>query len=167
VPLKTAKSRQKPPKPRTLRTPEPVQGRVIARHFNGQSNRDIAAEEDLDRDTVSRILSQEEVARLRAQYQSRLLNMIPKAIGVYKDALGSDDERVRLAAATKLLEGFQVIPRAGVEQPPPQPDPHEQKLLVLGQMMEMALLKKQRYGLPLPPEFDGLGDETRKRIDGS
>lgn len=163
----TAKSRQKPPIQRTLHTPAPVQARVIARHINGHSNREIAAEEYLDRDTVSRILSQPEVARLRAQYQSRLLNMIPRAITVYEDALESDDERVRVAAATKLLEGFQVIPRGGVEQPPPQPDPQQQRLIVLGQMMEMMLTKHQRYGMPLPPGFAGLQEEAILQMEGA
>jgi len=41
-----------------------VRSRIIARHIGGQSNREIAKEEGIDRDTVSRVLSQGEVVEL-------------------------------------------------------------------------------------------------------
>ena len=75
---KTAKWRQTRPKPRDLYTPVPVRGRVLARHIAGASNRQIAAEEGIDRETVGRILSQHEVVQMFAQYQQRLLAIVPR-----------------------------------------------------------------------------------------
>jgi hypothetical protein len=167
MPQKTAKCRQLQPNKWGLYTPEPVRGRVIARHVTGQSNRQIAVAEGIDRETVGRILSQREVAELTAQYRSRLLAMVPKAIAVYDAALSSDDERLRVETATKLLEGFQVLPKGGIEQQPaPEMDSEQQKHLVLGQMLEMVLTKKQHYAIALPPELDALENEVRKRIEG-
>src|ERR1039458_1113809 len=166
MPRKATKHRQSPPKTRGLYTAEPVRGRVLARHVTGQSNRQIPVAERLDRETVSRILSQREVAELMAQYRSRLLGMLPKAIGVYEEALASGDERIRVAAATKLLEGMGVLPKGGIEQPAPEPDRGQQKQLVLGQFMEAALSRHRLYGVPLPPEFDGVEGELAKRLEG-
>jgi hypothetical protein len=143
-----------------------VRGRVIARHIGGQSNRRIASEERIDRETVSRILSQQEVAELTAQYRSRLLGMVPKAIGVYDEALACDDLRIAAAAATKLLEGFQMLSRDGIEPATPAPDRVHQRHLLLGQIMEMMLYKKQKYGIPLPPEFDAVETQLMKGLEG-
>lgn len=109
----SAKRRQKGPTGRGSYAPEPVQGRVITRHVFGQSNRSIAREEGIDRKTVSRILTQLEVVEKISEYQQRLLGLAPEAIEVLREALSSDDERVRVAVATKLLEGLQVMPRGG------------------------------------------------------
>jgi len=135
-----------------------VRSRIIARHIGGQSNREIAKEEGIDRDTVSRVLSQGEVVELMKSYRSRLLEMLPKAITVYKQLLSSKDERVRAAAATKLLEGLQVFPKGGVwpEQTVPEQDHDNRKRLLLGQIVEMMIYKGQRYGIALPKEFDEL-----------
>jgi hypothetical protein len=162
---KTVNCQQKPVTRRELYTPPPVRSRVIARHLNGQSNRRIAREEGIDSQTVSRILSQREVVDLIAQYQTRLLEMIPKAVGVYDEALSSGDLRIAAATATKLLEGFQVLPKDGIELPTPEPDRQQRKLIFLGQMLEMLLYKKQHYCLTLTPELDGLEEEARKRIE--
>jgi len=81
--------------------------------------------------------------------------MVPKAISAYVQALDSDDERVKVAAATKLLEGLQVFPKAGIEQAKAEPD-HQKRLIMLGQLMEMVLYKSERYGIPLPPGLDRL-----------
>jgi hypothetical protein len=163
---KAAKCRQKPPKKRELYTAEPVRGRVLARHMGGQSNRRIATEERIDRDTVSRILSQREVVQMIAQYQSRLLSMVPKAIAAFDAALESDDERVRLAAATKLLEGLQVLQRGGIEKALEtgaafDRQRNEQRWQVLGQITDMLLQKNQQFGVPLPPGFEGLEDRLK------
>ena len=152
---KTTKHRQIQPKNRGLYTPQPVRGRVLARHIGGASNREIARVERIDRETVSRILTQPEIAQMMEQYRSRLLMMVPKAISAYEQALDSDDERVKVAAATKLLEGLQVFPRAAIEQAREEPD-HHKRLLMLGQMMEMVLSKSERYGIPLPPGLNRL-----------
>jgi hypothetical protein len=164
MPGKAAKSRRTPPKKRKPYTPEPVRGRVIARHMTGQSNRQIASEEGIDRDTVGRILSNPEIAQLMAQYRSRLLLLVPKAISTYEQALDSEDERVRAGAATKLLEGLQVFPKGSAEPPPLPPNHDEKRLLMLGQIMEMMIVKHERYGVPLPPEFDGVEERVNERI---
>ena len=49
---------------------------------NGESKREIARVEGIGRDTVGRILSQQEVVETIARYQSQLLDMVPKAIGL-------------------------------------------------------------------------------------
>ena len=99
MPRKTAKPGQTRLKKRDLYTPAPVRARVVTRHIGGESNRRIAAEESINRETVGRILSQPEVVQMIVQYRSRLLAMVPKAISVYGQVLDSDDERVRAAAA--------------------------------------------------------------------
>ncbi|MGD1108599.1 MAG: hypothetical protein ABR865_16290 [Terracidiphilus sp.] len=97
---------------------------------------------------------------LIAQYQQRLLNMVPKAIDVYDNALSSRDERTRVAVATKLLEG-QVMPRGGSGQiadmagqasssPPEELDAHYQ---LVAQIMAMMMKKSDTHGTPLPESF--------------
>ena len=150
----------------------PVRGRVIARHVTGQSNRQIANEEKIDRDTVSRILTQREVVQMVAQYQSRLLKLVPKALGVYDQALASDDERVRVATATRILEGLQVLNKGGIEQTidianraAPEMDGSERKRLILGEMTEILLEKKQRFAIPTTPELNALEAEAKRRAE--
>ncbi len=165
MPRKAAKCGQTQPKQCGSYTPAPVRGRVIVRHVAGQSNREIAGKEGIDRGTVGRILSQPEITQMMEQYRSRLLMMVPKAISAYEQVLDSDDERVKVAAATKLLEGLQVFPKGSVEPPPSPPNYDENRLIMYGQIMEMMLHKKQRYGIPLPPEFEALTGEGRKKIE--
>src|SRR4051812_47636881 len=59
-------------------------------HCSSTSRKQIDRLERIDRETVSRILTQPEIAQLMQQYRSWLLMMVPK-----------------VAAATKLLEGLQ------------------------------------------------------------
>ncbi len=66
------------PRERNLYTPQPVQARVIERNLAGASNREIAREEGLDRETVHRILSQRELVEVLAENQSRLLRLAAK-----------------------------------------------------------------------------------------
>jgi hypothetical protein len=129
---------------------------VIARHVSGESDRRISREEQIDRGTVARLLSAEEGAALIARYREQLLDLVPKAIGVYKQLLNSKDERVRAATATKILD--QAFPKGGLwsEQTMPEPENDQRQLLLLGQMTEMLLHKGQRYGFPLPPTVDEL-----------
>ena len=60
---KATKPGQNRPKKRGPYTPPPVQVRVIARHMDGQSNRRIASEEGIHRETVGHILSQQEARK--------------------------------------------------------------------------------------------------------
>ena len=60
-----------------------------------------------------------------------------------------------------------MFPKGSVQPPPSPPNYDERRLkFMLGQMMEMMLEKKQRYGIPLPPEFEALEGEARKMIEG-
>jgi hypothetical protein len=132
MPRKSAKHRQRGPKERGPYTGKPVQARVIADHLAGYSNRRIAREEGIDRKTVDRILTQNEVVERMARYQQELLSLVPKAIGVYDEALSSDDERVRVTVATKLMEGLLVMPRGNAQQ--------------IGEMAERALMNEMIFG---------------------
>jgi hypothetical protein len=170
MPRKAAKSRRTPPKPRGLYTPEPVRGRVLVRHMNGQSKREIARVEGIDRETVGRILSQQEVVNQIAQNQARLLSLVPKAIKVCEEALDSDDLRLATATATKILEGMQVL--GGIEQvyefakkASPEADRERQRILILGEMMDMALHKQQRFSVTLPPGLDKVEEDVKKRME--
>jgi hypothetical protein len=104
------------------------------------------------------------------QGHSRLLSLVPRAIEVCAAALESDDERLATATATKILEGAQVL--GGIEQmfefakqASPEADRQHQRLLFLGQMTDMALHKSRRFGTPLPPEYDKMEAEVKKRMD--
>jgi hypothetical protein len=164
---KPPKLRQTTPTKRALYTPEPLQGRVIARRFAGESLRQIATEEGIDRDTVGRILSQTEVVEMMARYQSNLLAMVPMALGVYAEALNSDDLRLALVPATKILD---FLHKGGIEQniemanrASPMAEQRDRKLLILGEMIEATMEKKQRWGVD-SPEVDRLEDEVNTRI---
>lgn len=65
---------------------------------------------------MGRILSQHEVVQLIAQYQARVLNLVPKAIAAYEEVLDSDNLHLKAAIATKLLEGLHVLHKGGIEQ---------------------------------------------------
>jgi hypothetical protein len=92
MPRNSAKPGQDPPlKKRGPYTPEPVQVRVIARHMDGQSNRQIAREERVDRQTVGHILSRQEIVDTNARQWSRLQMMGDKALDVLEEALVGDE----------------------------------------------------------------------------
>jgi hypothetical protein len=50
--------------------------RVIERHVNGESNREITRQEGIGRDKVGLILSQREVVQKIAQCRTRLLDLV-------------------------------------------------------------------------------------------
>jgi hypothetical protein len=114
----------------------------------------------MDRKTVGRILSQPRIVKLVARYQEQLLNLVPKAIDVYDDALISDDERVRVAVATKLVEGLQVMPRGNTQQIGElaaralarREKGDAQFRAIVNQMNEMILRKRLALNMPLPKE---------------
>ena len=76
-----------PTKERGLYITKPVQLRVMTHHLDGKSNRQIAIEEGLDRETVRRILTQQELLELVGEQQTRLQLLVSKAISVYEEAL--------------------------------------------------------------------------------
>ena len=100
---------------RKLYTPQAVQVRVIERHLEGASNRKIAAEVGIDRETVPRILAQQELVELRAAHQSRLERLVSKALDVYEETLGSQDAHLAAATATKILEGSGILDKRGLQ----------------------------------------------------
>jgi hypothetical protein len=154
MPRTAAKSPQKGAK-RGLYTPEPEQARVIEKHFAGHSNRSIARERGMDPKTVGRIISQQKVKDMIDLYRRQLLSLVSKAIDVYSEALRSDDERIRVGVATKLVEGLHVMPR-GNEQISDMADEasarqKKERLLVLGQIVDGMLTKSDTHNIPLPP----------------
>lgn len=152
-----AKSIQIQPKRRTSYTPKPVQKRVVALHVAGKSNRKIALAERIDRATVGRIVSQEELVQKLAQSQSRVLDIIPKALRVVEAALSSPDRRIRFQAAIKVLEGTGVLNRSGIEPSieiakraslPTRGD--ERVRGIVGDIVEMTIEKSRSHAISLP-----------------
>ena len=92
-----------------------MQARVIERHLEGASNREIGAEEGIDRATVTRILSQRELVEMRAEQQSWLQRLVSKALVVYDKSLDSADPHLAAATATKILEGTGVMDKRGLQ----------------------------------------------------
>ena len=133
--------------------PLPLQERVIARHVAGQSDREIAREEGLDRETVKRIRTQEEVLEMICRMQSEVRALGPEAILVFKKALASDDLKIALRPAERILEANGALPKGGVELPQPEQDREQMRLLNLGLMADVMLKKNRRYGTPIPKEW--------------
>lgn len=156
MPRTAAKNRQSKPKRHGSYTPEPVRKRVLARHVSGESNRAIAIAEKIDRGTVGRILSQKEVVEKLAGYQSRLLELVPMAIRATEAALKSRNERIRMQAAARVLEGTGVLNRSGIEQAvamanrASSPGQEERLRGVIGEIIDMTIQKHQTHNIPLP-----------------
>jgi hypothetical protein len=134
-----------------------VQVRITARYLIGHSKRRIAREEGVDPKTVGRILTRPEIVGWIARYRQELLSLVPRAIGVYDEALLSDDERIRVAVATKLVEGLQVMPRGNAQigdlyQVPPAPT-DEVHRRILGEIVDMTITKAGTHDIPLPKEW--------------
>jgi hypothetical protein len=109
-----------------------VQARVIERHLDGASNRQIAKEVGLDRETVSRILTQRELVEMRAAQQSQLQRLVSKALEVYERLLDSPDDRFAAATATKILEGTGIMDGQGLQTADSSPtEQRETKIRVI------------------------------------
>ena len=87
---------------------------------------------------------------------------------MYDEALDSDDLRVALVPASKILD--HAFHKAGIEQSiemanraAPEIEQRDRRRLLLGELMEMTLAKKQRYGLQAP-ELDRLEEELKTRM---
>jgi hypothetical protein len=170
MPKKPAKSRQNRPKEAKLYTPEPVQARVIARYVNGESNRQIATEEKIDRGTVSKILSQQEALQMIARQRCRLQSMADKALDVVEQALNGDDPRLALPVAMKIVEN--VLPKGGIEETisiankaSPEVAAEERMTLMLGQITRGSLEKSMIYKQPLSPKMEELVEHLHRGIE--
>jgi hypothetical protein len=51
------------------------------------------------------------------------------------------------------------------KQASPEVERENQRLLFLGQFTAMALEKKRRFGMKLPPEYDTMEEEIKKRME--
>jgi hypothetical protein len=149
IPPNPAKSRQSEYVQACRWPPEQnKQTQVIARHLAGESNRRIAREEGIDRETVSRILSQKELVTMLAEQQSRLLRMGSKAMDVYEEALDSENLAIAVATATKILEGTSVLNKEGLQH-----------------TIDWAGHRNRNYKTPMLPEFRQRPDEFVRRDD--
>lgn len=85
--------------------PLPKQASVVALHLTGAKQRAISRELGLDRETVARILSQQETQHLLQGYRDAVLKIVPKAlVGLYH-LVGTMNER----AIIETLYGARVL----------------------------------------------------------
>ena len=100
------KDKQGQAKKRKLRTPLAKQARITARRMHGQSIRQIAAQEKISKDTVMRVLSQEETSLLVRGYRDAILQeYVPLAMDSLKRLLKRDDRQ----ATIETLYGSRVL----------------------------------------------------------
>jgi len=100
------KDKQGQAKKRKLRTPLAKQARITARRMHGQSIRQIAAQENISKDTVMRVLSQEETSLLVRGYRDTILEEhVPLAMDSLKRLLQRDDRQ----ATIETLYGSRVL----------------------------------------------------------
>jgi hypothetical protein len=170
MPKKAAKSRQNRPKEAKLYTPEPVQARVIARHVNGESNRQIASKEGIDRETVGKILSQREAVEMIARQRSRLQRMGDKALDVVEQALAGDDPRLTVAVAMKIVE--HVLPKGSIEETlklanktSPEAEGKDRRLSFIAQIIDGTFIKAEMFGHPLHPKLEQVKQELDRRME--
>jgi hypothetical protein len=89
-----------------------TQGRVLAKRLLGQSAREIAQSEGINRETVHRILTQSEMHAAIIEGRRQFTELIPLALAVYKRALEQDKDPYAVNVAKDVLSGGQVsIPR--------------------------------------------------------
>jgi hypothetical protein len=170
MPKKPAKSRKNQPKEAKLYTPEPVQARVIARYVNGESNRQIAAQEHIDRGTVGKILSQQEALQMIARQRCRLQRMGDKALDVVEQTLNGDDDRLRVPVALKIIE--HALPKGTMEEAlnvanklSPEAEAKERRLRIIAQIIDGSLIKAEVYGHPLEPQLEQVKKELDRRME--
>ena len=97
---KLRKFHQKPQKSTKSRKSEAAKAVVLARSATGASNSQIAREMGIDRETVSRILSEPEIAAVIQQGKNDVVRMVPKAVGVVDDALDKKNAKVAMGVLT-------------------------------------------------------------------
>ncbi len=98
---------QKGPRGAKSRLPEPQVLRIMERHVTGESNREIARVEQIDRKTVARVLgSQEFQEHMRAQ-RERFYALAPAALDALQYAL---EQKKDARIAYEILADTGVIP---------------------------------------------------------
>jgi len=98
---------------RGLYTPQAKQTRIIAASFAGKSNREIARQEGIKRDTVARVLSQPEVQELLAEYRQQARGLVPHCLAGLEAKLITKGGKLRKAIDWKMmveiLKGTQIL----------------------------------------------------------
>jgi hypothetical protein len=105
--------------------------------------------------TSTPITSRLQALAVRAQCQPFLLSLVPKAIRAYAELLDSDNPRLKLVAATKVLEASQMLSSRGGDPVLDTAEAadqrrEEQRFIVGGMMTEMMLKKSAIHGWDLP-----------------
>ena len=107
-----------------------------------------------------------------ARYQSRLLEMVPKAIGVYDEALESNDLHLATATATKLLEGMHVLSKGGIEETlsiaskaSAESEEKDRRVRILAQIINGTLEKSKIFDHPLTPALKHIDEELARRME--
>jgi hypothetical protein len=113
-----------------MNTSAATQLKVSALYLSGKKHREISRELGIDRETVSRILSQEEAQLLVHGFRSTILKMVPEALITVHECV----KRLDRQAAIDVLRGARVlIDRHEVENvSPPVQDHSYSRILFFG-----------------------------------
>lgn len=99
-----------------MNTSAATQLKVAAMYLSGRKHREISRELGIDRETVTRILSQEEAQLLVQGYRSTVLKIVPEALITVYECV----QRMDRQAAIEVLRGARVlVDRHEVEPMPP------------------------------------------------
>jgi hypothetical protein len=106
------------------------------------------------------------------QCQAQLLDLVPKAIGVYEKALSSDDLALATATATKLLEGMHVLSKGGIEETiaiankaSPEAEGKERSLRIIAQVIYSDFINAEKFGHPIHPKLEHVKKELDRRME--
>jgi hypothetical protein len=167
TPLESSTNPHKPAKKGSRnRVPPPQRERILQKFTAGKNIKDISSEENLNRETVSKIVKGPEIQTLVHAMREKWFNLAPAAIGAVEDALKNrKDGRL----------GFQLLATTGVIPSPeetkllatPPLEPEEEEAQVRKWMMylvEATIERAHIYGMQLP-EFDALLKRISCRIN--
>jgi hypothetical protein len=127
------------------------------------------------RQALNPLTSKRQVTEALAHCQPYILSSLPKAIRAFSDVLASEDPRLKLMAATKLLEGLSLLGSFGKDRFIETAEAEnqrkvDQRLLIYGSLTEMAMKKSEKYKFPLPqdlhwlkPKFEEIEKELAER----
>ncbi len=98
---------------------EPLKAQVVARFISGESKSFISRELHIARDTVTNIIANSKLGSFVERGNKEVLMLIPRCYAILEQALDSDDERIRLQAACKVLTTVGILSdRIQVEKAP-------------------------------------------------